>query len=245
MYFMACYNVKLLYFLYFSSNFFFIYFRADPAYGRRGRSHKIVFRHSVTNGNWVLIIDGRFEAAGYEPITSSKFSVSFKLGNSNCYVEAATQNLIYQHEFYIENKIQVPFNKQVESPATETIPTQVSVPLYVRQTEANNKEVIFYQVLVKTGYGDEITIYHRYSEFDLLDKCIKSQLDGHLRSSLPSLPGKIWNPFVDQFDEDFLQTRRLALQRYLVTLLGNSKVCLIKNHYYYYYYYYLTKLTII
>lgn len=134
-------------------------------------------------------------------------------------------NLIYQHEFYIENKIQIPFNKQAESPFTETIPTQVSVPLYIRENDPNShKEIIFYQILVKTGYGDEITVYHRYSEFDLLDKCIKSQLDGHLRSSLPNLPGKVWNPFVNQLDEDFLQTRRLALQRYLVTLLGNSKV---------------------
>lgn len=133
------------------------------------------------------------------------------------------QNLIYHHEFYVDQMKQTPFNKVAESPFTETIPTQVSVPLYIREQEGG-KEVIYYQLLVKTGLGDEITVYHRYSEFDLLDKCIKSQLDGHLRSSLPSLPGKVWNPFVNQFDEDFLQTRRLALQRFLVTLLGNSKV---------------------
>lgn len=136
-------------------------------------------------------------------------------------------NLIYQHDFYIENVIQTPFSKQAQSPFTETIPTQVSIPLYIHETDTNQKDVIFYQILVKTGYGDEITVYHRYSEFDILDKCIKSQLDGHLRSSLPSLPGKVWNPFVNQLDENFLQTRRLALQRYLVTLLGNSKVILL------------------
>jgi hypothetical protein len=172
----------------------------------------------------VLIVDGRYEASGYEPITARKFSVSFKLANNNCYIEAVMQSLIYSHEFYVDNQIQTPFSRLAQSPFTESIPTQITIASFHLQTDPTGKDIVFYQLQVQTGSGEIVKISHRYSEFDLLDKCLKSQMDGHLRSSLPNLPGKVFNPFTNQLSQEFLESRRLALQQYLVTLLGNSKV---------------------
>jgi hypothetical protein len=206
-------------------DFFILSCSPDPAYGRRGRCHKIVYRHNVTSGNWVLIVDGRFEASGYEPITARRFSVSFKLGNNNCYIEAVMESLIYSHNFFVDNQIQIPFSRLAQSPFTESIPTHISIPSFHLQTDPlTRKDIVYYQLQVQTGSGEVVKLSHRYSEFDLLDKCLKSQMDGHLRSSLPNLPGKVFNPFVNQLSQDFLESRRLSLQQYLVTLLGNSKV---------------------
>jgi hypothetical protein len=216
----------------------------DAAYGRRGRCHKIVLRHNVTSGHWVLIIDGRFEACGYEPIITRKFSITFKLSHNNCYIDVtmAMPSFHYQHEFYVDQIQQRSFHQLAQSPFTETIPLQISIPTYILQSVtgtgevsgsgtagtaiAEKKDVAYFQIQVKTGYQEMLTVYHRYSEFDLLDKCLKSQMDGHLRSSLPNLPGKVFNPFVNQLSEEFLELRKGALERYLITLLGNSKVLL-------------------
>lgn len=229
---------------------------ADAAYGRRGRCHKVVLRHNVTTGSWVLIIDGRYEACGYEPIITRKFSITFKLNHNNCYIEITMTipSLHYSHHFYVDSSQQISFHQLAKSPFTETIPLQISIPTYILQTvtegkhtrgatgiggtgtgdtegshevtptNGEGKEVAYFQIHVKTGYQEMLTIYHRYSEFDILDKCLKSQMEGHLKSSLPNLPGKVYNPFVNQISEEFLEMRKRALEQYLVTLLGNSKV---------------------
>jgi hypothetical protein len=204
----------------------------------------------VTSGHWVLIIDGRYEACGYEPIITRKFSITFKLSHNNCYIDVtmAMPSFHYHHEFYVDQVQQRSFHQLAQSPFTETIPLQISIPTYILQTvtggatatttpggggatgaaaaAGERKEVAYYQIQVKTGYQEMLTIYHRYSEFDLLDKCLKSQMEGHLKSSLPNLPGKVFNPFVNQISEEFLEVRKVALEQYLVTLLGNSKVSL-------------------
>ena len=58
----------------------------------------------------------------------------------------------------------------------------------------------------------------------MLDLVIRAQTDAHMLSSLPSLPGKIFNPLTDQTSEAFISQRRDALQHYLNQLLLNSKV---------------------
>ena len=230
---------------------------SDAAYGRRGRCHKVALRHNVSTGSWVLIIDGRYEACGYEPIITRKFSITFKLNHNNCYIEITMMipSLHYSHHFYVDSIQQISFHQLANSPFTETIPLHITIPTYILQTvtegihtkrgatgtdgtgtegtgtsgtdgshEGDRREVAYFQIHVKTGYQEMLTIYHRYSEFDLLDKCLKSQMEGHLKSSLPNLPGKVFNPFVNQISEEFLEMRRRALEQYLVTLLGNSKV---------------------
>jgi hypothetical protein len=192
--------------------------------GRRGSNHKILFRHSVSLGNWILILDGRAEAYGYEPITAREFSVSFKLLSRNCYISVVVgSGYQYEHRFFLENRQQPAFDEMAQSPFHEFIPTSISIQKFHIQ-EISGKRIAFFELLTKTTAGDTVTTQRRYSEFDILDKALRSQMSGHLHSTLPSLPQKVYNPFIDQFSLSFLETRLEALQQYLTTLLGNSKV---------------------
>ena len=211
--------------------------------GRRGSNHKILFRHSLTGGNWVLIVDGRWvlrflillhcftfyfsrrvEVAGYEPVTNAEFTISFKLGNENAHISCVMETSVfnYQHRFFINTIEQTPFRAQLESSFNESLPTQITVPSHIARLDGN-KYAIYYQIDVVSADGSVHSVYHRYSAFDLLDLSMRSLLDGHLKSSLPSLPGKVFNPFFNQMAEKFLNDRQQHLQQYLQILLGNSK----------------------
>lgn len=81
-----------------------------------------------------------------------------------------------------------------------------------------------YQILVKAGNGDQFVVERRFRQFDMLSRLIIAQTSSHLSNSLPSMPSKIVSPWVDQTSDNFITLRRLALQKYITQLLGNSKV---------------------
>mmetsp|Transcript_11687 Transcript_11687/g.17705 ORF Transcript_11687/g.17705 Transcript_11687/m.17705 type:complete len:248 (-) Transcript_11687:159-902(-) len=194
----------------------------DSSMGRRGSNHKVVFRHSVLEGNWVLIVDGRFEASGYEPGALQPFTVSFKMGNNNAHVAGEKNLMTMKYSFFINNREQIPFTCQTSSAFNEIIPTTLSIPSRVARLQ-EQKYAIYYQISVQMPDGSTVSVNRRYSEFHMLDRALRGQLDGHLLSSLPELPGKVFNPFVNQMSEEFLDRRQHRLQSYLQTLLGNSK----------------------
>jgi hypothetical protein len=179
----------------------------------------------IVNMSLISIHLDRVEVCGYEPVTNTKFSISFKIGNQNAHIDCtvATAVFDYEHTFFINNIEQMPFSQQPRSIFNESIPIQITVPSHVARL-FEKKYVIYYQIDVRTADGDVHSINRRYSEFDVLDMSMRSLLDGHLKSSLPSLPGKVLNPFTNQMSEKFLEERQFCLQQYLQQLLGNSKV---------------------
>jgi hypothetical protein len=122
---------------------------------------------------------------------------------------------------YIENR------SQLDLSVGEVTPTVVTVPGYRVEQISNRPQegpVVFYQLFVKTTNGDEFMLEKRYSEINFIDSLIRSATASHLQGSLPSLPGKVWNPWTDQTSETFIYSRRMALESYFAMLIGNSKV---------------------
>ena len=187
--------------------------------------HKVSLRHCPVTGIWILIVDGEFKATGSEAIYNRKFFVRLAIrpedegtidldgSGSVGYVVRLTLNGIEHEESRTLPDISV----------GEAIPTLATVPGYRLGTTPDGPTV-FYQVYVKTSAGEEHMLEKRYSEINHLDALIRSQTASHLVKSLPSLPGKVWNPWTDQTSETFIHQRRTALELYFSMLIGNSKV---------------------
>lgn len=203
----------------------FASYRSDPRLGRREEVHKVSFRHCPVTGIWILLVDGEFRGTGSEAIYNRKFFVRIAIkpedegtidldgSGSVGYVVRLTLNGV-EHE---ENRTRPDIS------VGEAIPVLATVPGYRLETTADGPTV-YYQVYVKTSAGEEHMVEKRYSEINHLDALIRSQTASHLVKSLPSLPGKVWNPWTDQTSETFIHQRRTALELYFSMLIGNSKV---------------------
>ena len=88
----------------------------------------------------------------------------------------------------------------------------------------SSETAVFYQFFVGTSTGEAYMLEKRYSEINLLDRLVRSSVASHLADSLPTLPGKVLNPFVDQTSETFIYKRRIELERYFEILMGNHKI---------------------
>lgn len=197
----------------------------DPKIGRREEVHKVSFRHCPVTGIWVLIINNEFRATGSEAIYNRKFFVKLALkpdddglidldgSGSVGYVVRLRLNGVEHEESRTLPDISV----------GEAIPVLATVPGYRLGSTADGPTV-YYQVFVKTSAGEEHMLEKRYSEINHLDALIRAQTASHLVRSLPSLPGKVWNPWTDQTSETFIHQRRTALELYFSMLIGNAKV---------------------
>lgn len=191
--------------------------------------HKVIFRHGIATGNWVLIVNGQTIQNGFVPIVNRKFEVPFLI---DCRYEAIVKvngksGMGYSHILELtkdEKQIQEVKHSPTEQLSVgEHIPENISIP-DSRKLTLDGKEVILYQICVQTAGQPTVVVERRFSEFITLGNLLKSQKD-QLSVPLPSLPAKVFSPWIDQRSESFVNERRTALQRYLGDLLHNSRVC--------------------
>ena len=149
--------------------------------------------------------------------------VEFRMDGKNCcIIFDGTSSLInYQHTLFVEG-VRFP-----EARETVSIGTNERMPTAVKGCGVKIVAgVAFFGMDVYFGSNEnnKVTIYRRYSQFVMLDALIRAQLDYHLVSSMPALPGKVFNPYFDQLSRAFLAQRHDGLCAYLNQLFGNSKV---------------------
>ena len=110
----------------------------------------------------------------------------------------------------------------------ESLPDNISIP-DTRVVTGDGKEVVLYQISIQlsdtqcSGQAPSVMVERRFSEFITLANLLRSQKD-QLSTPLPSLPAKVFSPWVDQRSETFIAERRQALQRYLCDLLHNTRI---------------------
>jgi hypothetical protein len=205
------------------TNTILLQFRPDSNIGRRENCHKICFRHGQLKGNYILIVDGVPQiTTGYHPITAREpVRVEFKMGGKECCIifDGRGNILTYEHQLFIEGNRFPEARESINIAMNEKMPTQIK-SIETKKSSA----VAFYGFDVLFADGSKSTIYRRYSQFGMLDSLLRAELDFHMVSSLPPLPGKVFNPYFDQMGKAFLAERQAALCSYLSQLLGNSKV---------------------
>jgi hypothetical protein len=106
----------------------------------------------------------------------------------------------------------------------DSVPRDISIPsLKTCYLDKQQKKVVIrYQIISEIRKGEKMMVEKRFSDFVILDKLIK----GHFPDdkSIPRLPKKIYNPFIDQTSDGFLFQRRKSLEDYLNTIISHDKV---------------------
>lgn len=162
---------------------------------------------------------------GSEAIYSRKFSVPFRINSADGLIDLNGESSVGYVVNLKINGLEYEENRsKIDISLGEALPTLVTVPGHRVETSGRDGPCVWYQLFVKTTAGEELMIEKRYSEINMLDALVRSQTAPHLSGSLPSLPGKIWNPFTDQTSETFIYQRRSALELYFAMLVGNAKV---------------------
>lgn len=197
----------------------------DPRMGRREVCTKIGVRfHMAYPDGLILFIDGCVKFM-YNPSISNIESrvLSFKAYGHQFDITAKTGLATIDFNLTVNG---VPTKEVKETPdiaLDELRPGPISIN-EVRVAYEGKKPTVYYQICFNLN-GVPQTIERRYSEFVALDEIVRGHMSGHLKDTLPSLPGRILNPFVNQTSESFIRERKMALNQYLVGLQGNNKVC--------------------
>ena len=72
----------------------------------------------------------------------------------------------------------------------------------------------------------ETKIFRRYSEFSMLASALYCYFYySHLLNSLPSLPGKVFNPFTKQLSPEFLDERMHGMKCYVFRAFILYELC--------------------
>jgi hypothetical protein len=197
--------------------------------GRRENAYKVSFRHNYTSGLWMLIINGEIKAKYKEQLSNNPFVVSFQLNGHSFELNVSrSSTLNHSYSLTIDGHQVKEVREKADISVDEPAPRFVEIT-EVKNCKIDGKIVSVYQICCHLESGEKLFIERRYSDFQNLNTIIMGQTGRHLRSTLPSLPGKILNPFLDQTTDSFIQARRDGLQRYLKQLLTNSKVIRRKN----------------
>lgn len=115
--------------------------------------------------------------------------------------------------------------KTTEISVDEAPPARVSIPSS-RTCVVNGKSVTVYKICCETSNGERIAVERRYSDFQYLNTMVVGHTGQHLRTTLPTVPPRVFFPLIDQSSDAFVNTRREALQVYLQNLLASNKVAL-------------------
>jgi hypothetical protein len=106
----------------------------------------------------------------------------------------------------------------------DSMPRDISIPsLKTCYLDKHQKQVVIrYQIISEIRKGEKMMVEKRFSDFVILDRLIK----GHFPDdkSIPRLPKKVYNPFINQTSDGFLFQRRKSLEDYLNTIISHDKV---------------------
>jgi hypothetical protein len=103
-------------------------------------------------------------------------------------------------------------------------PLSVTIPSTSMRTFDESTRTV-YMIRSVSADREQVLVERRFSDFLQLDAIIRGSLGRQqLPPKYPVLPKKVYNPFLNQFDQSFLTTRRVALEKYLQYLLTNPKV---------------------
>mmetsp|Transcript_24054 Transcript_24054/g.44652 ORF Transcript_24054/g.44652 Transcript_24054/m.44652 type:complete len:718 (-) Transcript_24054:219-2372(-) len=121
----------------------------------------------------------------------------------------------------------------------------ITIPSTNTEVSSSGKQKIYYQILIRIpALPQPIVVERRYKHFSQLWSLLRGELALTMEESLrisggvdkenksisnaceaklsqfPMLPPKVYNPMVDQKKPDFIKSRRLALQSFLIELMS-------------------------
>ena len=206
---------------------------------------KVSLRHGPS-GVYILLCNGLVFKRSFEQPFIRSFTIDFTLPATKRGVSidcVGTSSIGFTHTLRLDGQEVAELRSILDPSLGEALPHRAGIT-DTRCFFEGKKKVVVYQLFVEPGLTDSeetgsaagaggsslaagrssMLIERRYSEFVALDLIIRAATDAHLLSSLPSLPGKVFNPMTDQVSEAFISSRREALNAYLQQILNNGKV---------------------
>lgn len=195
--------------------------------GRREYPVKICTRYHSSLNILVLIINGEVKLKiepKFDP-QSKSFVLAFKLHDQPVQLVGERAMSLAKYNFrLLVDKVELKDIKACPITKKEShSPRAANIPQY-RTATMQSKPVILYQVFCEASNHETFMVERRYSEFDRFDHILRNNLPPHILSTLPKLPGKVFNPFVDQNEVHFISQRKERLEKYLNFLLNNETV---------------------
>lgn len=227
--------------------------------GRREKNHKVNLKHNAITGNRFVLLDG-VEIPGTRSkttpahLTKDPHIIEFPIDNMTCTIIIGFSGSTgFNYTCQLGDETLTESRNQLENlEESDIIPRVIMVPEF-QTSSSTGKLVINYKVTTVIGtISDDLEtkivseldleeventqhtfVYRRYNEFEKLAQRLKGAYKGsHLLSSLPSLPGKVINPFVDQTTPDFINSRKNDLEQYLRKIIhfpkANKNIDLLK-----------------
>lgn len=197
-----------------------------PTSGEEEIPCKICFRYLQSTTAWALIINGDVKAAAPGKLSDAKvFDIAFKLSGQYFTINSLVENNTKFTVLLRMNGEEASDSKSMaDIDLGETVIKQIRITGTRSYDDKYGKRVTVYTVSSTIDNGPDVEVEQRYSAFEALDSMIRGQIPHHLRTIMPSLPGKVLNPFTDQNSPDFIEQRRNKLQSYLDLILGNDKI---------------------
>lgn len=201
--------------------------------GRRELSVKFTIRYNIMNSILVMIVNGEAKYKCKAIFVDKMMKIPFKLYDQDFLF---TINVLFPKMYYSFDLLfngsklndlthQVTTTNVLVTTST-TKPKTVMIP-NLRTVSIGKKSVVIYQIYSDINQ-ERVMVEKRYSDFVRLDNILRGLfLGSHLKDTLPSLPDKVYNPFLDQGSFAFLSTRKQGLEDYLNFLLANDKVLVI------------------
>jgi hypothetical protein len=194
--------------------------------GRRNIGCKICLRYGQPSNSWVLIVNGELKAMNVGQMQDEMFTICFRFHEQIFLITVKRRSSVRIRMTMTMNGYEVKeIRKTADIAIDENPPVRVSIPS-ARTCTVNGKQVTVYKICCETVTKEKIALERRYSDFQYLNTMVVGHTGQHIRPTLPKVPGRVINPFIDQFGEPFVNARREALQGYLQSLLSNSKVAL-------------------
>lgn len=202
----------------------------SPNLGRRELYAKIGLRFNPIQSVVVLIINGEAKVKYPTDFENNVMKILFKLYDVEFETTITVKfpKLFYHIDMKFNNADVKDIRNQITSTnslQTNVHPKHVTIPS-LRTCSVNKSPFVVYQIFCELSSTEKVMVERRFSDFDKLDKVLHGIFSGsHLKDTFPSLPSKVYNPFVKQTEFSFLTARKGKLEEYLNFLLTNEKVC--------------------
>lgn len=194
--------------------------------GRRELGCKVCLRFGQPSNAWVLIVNGEVKARNVGQMIDECFTICFKFCEQIFVITVKRRSSVRIRITMTMNGYDLKeIRKTTEISTNEAPPVRVLIPS-ARTLTMHGKTIAVYKVCCETNTKEQVAVERRYSDFQYLNTMVTGHTGQHLRPTLPKIPARVINPFYDQTNEWFINTRRQALESYLQNLLANNKVAI-------------------
>ena len=207
-----------------------------------GVNHKIVVRHNTVTGELDILLDGVELLSVVTDVSVGNWSDEYFKGfpTFDLLGQKGTVEWCVRKDGWgpVPSRFGygVVFNNDsivYDSSKRATSDKGADLKVWITTSEITGAGVVWYRVDTKVeSTGLEVAVHRRFSDFHFLNSSLSMYFKGsHLYNALPSPPPKGFKLWEDQKSPDFIENRRMLLEKYLRNLIMIPRVAELQELY--------------